>query len=41
MINLKKLREMLDKALESESKESLEEFFETINNNEKKVINYD
>lgn len=36
MIDLKKLREMLDKALEKESKESLEEFFETINNNKEK-----
>ena len=36
MIYLKKLREMLDKALESKSKESLEELFETINNNNEK-----
>lgn len=30
MINLKKLQKMLDKALESETKESLEEFFNQI-----------
>lgn len=41
MIDLKKLKSMLDKALESETKESLEEFFKQINNKNGNNNNFD